>query len=51
METDGLKIDVGAYAKALEYACDLKAEIVGKPSEAFFGAAVQDMNLQREEVK
>ncbi|TNN83722.1 Phospholysine phosphohistidine inorganic pyrophosphate phosphatase [Liparis tanakae] len=27
-ETDGLKLDVGAYMKALEYACDLKAEVL-----------------------
>jgi len=47
---DGLTLDVGAYMKALEYACDVEAEIVGKPSRSFFLTAVQDMNLQPAEV-
>jgi len=48
-ETDGLKLDVGAYAKALEYACDLVAEVVGKPSNEFFTAALKSMNVQPDE--
>jgi phospholysine phosphohistidine inorganic pyrophosphate phosphatase len=42
---DGLALDVGAYAAALEYATRRDAVVVGKPSEAFFGAAVVDMGL------
>ncbi|XP_056285352.1 phospholysine phosphohistidine inorganic pyrophosphate phosphatase isoform X1 [Pseudoliparis swirei] len=49
-ETDGLKLDVGAYMKALEYACDLKAEVVGKPSATFFQSVLNDMGLQPHEV-
>ncbi|CAM9770884.1 unnamed protein product [Lampetra planeri] len=49
-ETDGLKLDVGAYMKALEYACDVEAEVVGKPSKAFFMAAVNDMGLTPSQV-
>ncbi|XP_078724144.1 phospholysine phosphohistidine inorganic pyrophosphate phosphatase-like [Lampetra fluviatilis] len=49
-ETDGLKLDVGAYMKALEYACDVEAEVVGKPSQAFFMAAVNDMGLTPSQV-
>nr|XP_032818505.1 phospholysine phosphohistidine inorganic pyrophosphate phosphatase isoform X2 [Petromyzon marinus] len=49
-ETDGLKLDVGAYMKALEYACDVEAEVVGKPSKSFFMAAVNDMGLTPSQV-
>ncbi|XP_020567832.1 phospholysine phosphohistidine inorganic pyrophosphate phosphatase [Oryzias latipes] len=49
-ETDGLKLDVGVYMKALEYACDLKAEVIGKPSPTFFQSVLNDMGLQPNEV-
>ncbi|RVE59744.1 hypothetical protein OJAV_G00191670 [Oryzias javanicus] len=49
-ETDGLKLDVGVYMKALEYACDLKAEVIGKPSSTFFQSVLNDMGLQPHEV-
>ncbi|XP_029954812.1 phospholysine phosphohistidine inorganic pyrophosphate phosphatase [Salarias fasciatus] len=49
-ETDGLKLDVGVYMKALEYACDLKAEVIGKPSPTFFQSVLNDMQLQAHEV-
>ncbi|KAM9425284.1 phospholysine phosphohistidine inorganic pyrophosphate phosphatase isoform 2-T2 [Pholidichthys leucotaenia] len=49
-ETDGLKLDVGVYMKALEYACDLKAEVIGKPSATFFHSVLSDMGLQPHEV-
>lgn len=42
---DGLALDVGAYAAALEYATRREAMVVGKPSEAFFQAAIVDMGL------
>ncbi|XP_033963312.1 phospholysine phosphohistidine inorganic pyrophosphate phosphatase [Pseudochaenichthys georgianus] len=48
-EGDGLALDVGAYMKALEYACDLKAEVVGKPSPTFFQSVLNDMGLQPHE--
>uniref|UniRef100_A0A665WN31 Phospholysine phosphohistidine inorganic pyrophosphate phosphatase n=1 Tax=Echeneis naucrates TaxID=173247 RepID=A0A665WN31_ECHNA len=48
-ETDGLKLDVGVYMKALEYACDLKAEVIGKPSPMFFQSVLNDMGLQPSE--
>lgn len=50
METDGLKLDVGAYAKALEYACDTQSIVIGKPNTEYFAAAVADMQLNIEEV-
>ncbi|XP_043568587.1 phospholysine phosphohistidine inorganic pyrophosphate phosphatase isoform X1 [Chiloscyllium plagiosum] len=49
-ETDGMKLDVGAYMKALEYACDIEAEVVGKPAKMFFLSAVSDMSLQPDQV-
>ncbi|XP_041670752.1 phospholysine phosphohistidine inorganic pyrophosphate phosphatase isoform X1 [Cheilinus undulatus] len=49
-ETDGLKLDVGVFMKALEYACDLKAEVIGKPSPMFFQSVLNDMGLQPHEV-
>jgi HAD superfamily hydrolase (TIGR01458 family) len=44
---DGLALDVGAYSAALEYATAREAFVVGKPAEAFFQTAVQDMGLER----
>uniref|UniRef100_A0A663MXY3 Phospholysine phosphohistidine inorganic pyrophosphate phosphatase n=1 Tax=Athene cunicularia TaxID=194338 RepID=A0A663MXY3_ATHCN len=44
-ETDGLKLDVGAYMKALEYACDVQAEVVGKPAKTFFESALAEMGV------
>lgn len=45
-ETSGLMLDVGPYMKALEYACGIKAEVVGKPSPEFFKSALQEMGLE-----
>jgi HAD superfamily hydrolase (TIGR01458 family) len=39
---DGLALDVGAYAAALEYATGREATVVGKPAREFFAAAVAD---------
>ncbi len=44
-EPDGLSIDMGAYVAALEYASGVKATITGKPSPAFFDAALADMGI------
>jgi HAD superfamily hydrolase (TIGR01458 family) len=44
---DGLALDVGAYAAALEYASGQEAVTVGKPAQAFFLAAMEDMGLER----
>ncbi|HMD56307.1 MAG TPA: TIGR01458 family HAD-type hydrolase [Solirubrobacteraceae bacterium] len=44
---DGLALDVGAYAAALEYASGCEATVVGKPARAFFAAALADMGLRR----
>jgi HAD superfamily hydrolase (TIGR01458 family) len=44
---DGLALDVGAYAAALEYASRRDAIVVGKPSQAFFDAAMGELGLDR----
>jgi len=44
---DGLALDVGAYAAALEYASGREAVTVGKPARAFFLAAMADMGAER----
>ncbi len=46
----GWVLDVGAFVAALEYASGVTAEVVGKPSPAFFRLAVQDMGLAADEV-
>lgn len=43
---DGLTLDVGAYSAALEYATGREAVVVGKPAEAFFRSAMEDMGVQ-----
>lgn len=47
---DGLSMDVGCYARALQHATDARIEIIGKPKEAFFVSAIEDMNLCKDEV-
>ncbi|XP_036121081.1 phospholysine phosphohistidine inorganic pyrophosphate phosphatase isoform X1 [Molossus molossus] len=44
--TSGLMLDVGGYMKALEYACGVEAEVVGKPSPEFFKSALQEMGVE-----
>lgn len=48
-EGDGLRIDVGAYCKGLEYACGIQAEYVGKPNPSYFKQAVEEMNLRADQ--
>lgn len=48
-EVGGLMLDCGAYARALEFACDIKATVIGKPAAEFFNAALEDMHLKPEE--
>ncbi|XP_045601598.1 phospholysine phosphohistidine inorganic pyrophosphate phosphatase isoform X2 [Procambarus clarkii] len=46
---DQLQLDVGAFANALEFACDIKSEVVGKPCLSFFSAALSDIGITPEE--
>ncbi len=50
-DKDGkLSMDAGGFVKALEYAAETKAKILGKPSKEFFEMAIKSMNLSKEEV-
>ena len=35
---------------SFQYACDIEARIVGKPSKSFFKTALKDMNLEPNQV-
>lgn len=45
-----LALDLGPFVAALEYAAETEALVVGKPAQAFFASAVEDMGLERGEV-
>lgn len=45
-----MTLDVGAFAKALEFASGVKPRVIGKPEPSFFLTAVKDMKLQPSEV-
>jgi HAD superfamily hydrolase (TIGR01458 family) len=42
---DGLSLDAGPFVVALEYAVGLEATVTGKPSRAFFEAALGDLGV------
>ena len=41
---DGLRLDVGAFTKGLEYAVSKKAKVMGKPSKDFYMQALKILN-------
>lgn len=41
----GPKIDAGAFVRALEYAADVRAEVLGKPSPEFYRLALDDLGI------
>lgn len=45
-----LQLDAGPFIQALEYAADVKAQIIGKPDASFFQAAVSSLNVRPNEV-
>jgi len=45
---DGPRLDTGAFVAGLEYAADVEATVVGKPSAAYFGAAVEALDAEPE---
>ncbi len=47
---EGWVLDAGAFVAALEYGAGVSAEVVGKPSPAFFQLAVRDMGLDASRV-
>jgi HAD superfamily hydrolase (TIGR01458 family) len=42
---EGLSLDAGPFVAALEYASGRDAEVVGKPSDAFFELALGDLGV------
>jgi HAD superfamily hydrolase (TIGR01458 family) len=46
----GLRMDIGTFVCGLEYSTGKKATVIGKPSPAFFEAAVDDLGLDKKEV-
>jgi len=48
-EDGDLQLDVGPFAAGLEYALDIKAQLVGKPSESFFHGALKKLGISPEE--
>ncbi len=50
-DADGaLSLDAGAFVHGLEYAAQIEAQVLGKPSPSFFQAASTSMGLTRAEV-
>jgi HAD superfamily hydrolase (TIGR01458 family) len=47
--TRGPRLDAGAVVAGLEYAAAVEAEVVGKPSRAFFEAALAALDARPEE--
>lgn len=45
---DGLVLDVGAFAAALEYAADVEPVVVGKPAQRFFDRALAQVGVPAE---
>jgi phospholysine phosphohistidine inorganic pyrophosphate phosphatase len=44
-----LVLDVGVFTAALEYAANIKAEVIGKPQPEFFTSALTDMKVEPQE--
>jgi HAD superfamily hydrolase (TIGR01458 family) len=45
----GPLLDAGAYVAGLEYAAGVEAEVVGKPSQAYFDAALAELGANADE--
>lgn len=45
---DGPRLDAGAFVAGLEYAADTEATVLGKPSAAYFGAALTALDADPE---
>ena len=49
-DESGLNLDIGPFMAALEYAAELEAVVLGKPSDDFFQAAVNSLDLPPHDV-
>ncbi len=50
LSDDGYKMDAGAFVAMLEYAANVQAILIGKPSAKFFDLALRSLNLPAAEV-
>jgi HAD superfamily hydrolase (TIGR01458 family) len=44
--SDGARLDAGAFVAGLEYAADTEATVLGKPSTAYFAAALEALDAE-----
>jgi HAD superfamily hydrolase (TIGR01458 family) len=44
--TDGARLDAGAFVAGLEYAADIEATVLGKPSSQYFQAALEALDAE-----
>ena len=44
--SDGPRLDAGAFVAGLEYAADTEATVLGKPSSAYFAAALEALDAE-----
>jgi HAD superfamily hydrolase (TIGR01458 family) len=44
---EGLRMDIGGFIAALEYACNRPARVMGKPSRDFFDLAANDLGVPK----
>lgn len=49
-EKDGLSIEFGAFIAGLEYSTGKKAFVIGKPTESFYQAALEEVGLPAQDV-
>jgi HAD superfamily hydrolase (TIGR01458 family) len=43
---DGARLDTGAFVAGLEYAAEIEATVLGKPSNAYFAAALEALDAE-----
>jgi HAD superfamily hydrolase (TIGR01458 family) len=44
--SDGARLDAGAFVAGLEFAAQMEATVLGKPSTAYFGAALEKLDAE-----
>ena len=50
VDDSGLRLDMGPFVRALEYAADTRSQLLGKPAPAFFRAAAGKLGLPAESI-
>ena len=47
---EGLRVDIGAFIAGLEYVTGVEATVTGKPSPAFYQAAIQELDCPKDQI-